>query len=229
MSHTYRLIKARTSFGAGGTSESLTVQAGDTVIVCLIKVTGATTKLGTAPSIGGVSMTQANSTQLAAASPEASCELWYLLNPNASPGPGSQTFAIGVSNGVGGFYTWAAGQSATGQSALQGSNGANGTSTNPAPGAITPSSIGNIGFAITAGGWTTWAPSAQAGTIIANTDDGADGGGEQYIITPNATAVNLGWTFATSDDWGAVAAFFKEVPQGKIAMLNQAVKRASYY
>jgi hypothetical protein len=229
MSHAYRLIKARTTYGASGPSESLTVQAADTVIVCMIKTTGATTKLGAAPSIGGVSLTQANSTQIAAVTPEASCELWYLLNPNASPGSGSQTFAFGNSNAVTGFYTWAAGQSATGKSALQGTNGANGTSTNPAPGSITPSAIGDIGFAITAGGWTTWAPSAQAGTIIANTDDGADGGGEQYIITPNATAVNLGWTFATSDDWGAVAAFFKEVPKGRITMLNQSVKRASYY
>lgn len=211
MAHTYRLIKARAAFTTTAPSDSLTVQAADTVIVCLIKVTGATTRLGAAPSIGGVSLTQANSTQIAAASPEASCELWYLLNPNVSPGAGSQTFTFGDSNAVSGFYTWVAGQAATGKSVLQGSNGANGTAVNPAPGSITPSAAGDIGFAITAGGWTTWAPTPQAGTVIANTDDGADGGGEQYIITPNATAVNLGWTFATSDDWGAVAAFFREV------------------
>jgi hypothetical protein len=229
MSHAYRLIKARTAYTTSGASDSLTLQAGDTVIVCMIKTTGATTRLAVAPSVGGISLTQANSTQLAAASPEASCELWYLLNPSASLAAGSQTFAMPNSGAVTGFYTWAAGQSATGKSAFQGANGANGTAVNPAPGSVTPSAIGDIGFAITAGGWTTWAPSAQAGTVIANTDDGADGGGEQYIITPNATAVNLGWTFATSDDWGAVAAFFKEVPKGRITMMNQAVKRASYY
>jgi hypothetical protein len=213
MAHAFRLIKARTSFGVGGTSESLTIQAADTVIVCMIKVIGATARTFGAPTIGGVSMTQATITQIAAASPEASCEMFYLTNLNAIPGAGSQTFAIPNGNGVSGFYTWAAGQSVTGRSSFVNAIGANGTSTNPAPGSITPNGGGDIGFAITAGGWTTWAPSAQAGTIIANTDDGADGGGEQYIITPNGTAVNLGWTFATSDDWGAIAAFFKEFPR----------------
>jgi hypothetical protein len=228
MAHTYRLLSGRTAFSVGGASTTATVNPTDTVIVCLVKVTGATTRLGTVPTVGGVAMTQASTAQLAAAAPECSCELWYLLNANQS---GSQTLAVPVSNGVSGFVTWAAGQSATGASSWQGEAGTNGTSTNPAPGSVTPSAAGNIGFAIVASGATTWAPTAQAGTIIANTDDGADGGGEQYIITPNATAVNLGWTFATSDDWGAISVFFKEQVRRTLSTMvsKQAIRRASYY
>lgn len=228
MAHTYRLLSARSLFSGTGASTTATINPTDTVIVCMIKVTGATTRLGAAPTVGGVSMTQASIAQKAAVSPECSCELWYLLNANQS---GSQTLAVPNANAVSGLVTWAAGQSATGASSWQGEAGTNGTSTNPAPGSVTPSAAGNIGFAIVASGATTWAPSAQAGTIIANTDDGADGGGEQYIITPNATAVNLGWTFATSDDWGAISAFFKEQVGRPLSTMvsKQATRRASYY
>jgi hypothetical protein len=99
-------------------------------------------------------------------------------------------------------------------SGFDGANGANTGATpavNPSPGAIVTTGIGDIVWAITAGGWTTWAPSAQAGTIIANTDDGADGGGEQFTVQAAAGSITMSWTFATTDDWGAVAAAFKEV------------------
>lgn len=208
MAHTYRLVQARTSFSAV-VNTNVTIQSGDTVVACLIKVTGGTNRTGGAPTLNGVAMTQANSTQKAASSPECSAELWYILNPGVS---GSVAFTLPNTNASAGFYTLTAGQSASGGSALQGSNGANNTSTNPAPGAVTPSAAGDIGFAIVASGAQTWSPTARAGTQIADTDDGAHGGGEQYIITPNTTAVNLGWTFGTSDDWGAVSVFIKQTP-----------------
>jgi hypothetical protein len=183
------------------------VNAADTVLVLMIKTVGGTNRAGGAPTFAGQTMLQADSTQKAAASPECSAELWYLLSPPAGAGTASipNTGAAQI------FYTIATGRSSTGQSALDGANGSNNTSTNPSPGAVTTTVAGDIGFAIVASGAQTWAPSAQAGTNIANTDDGAHGGGEQYFLDASTGSRTLGWTFATSDDWGAVAAFFKEV------------------
>lgn len=210
MAHSYGTNSARAS-SAGNpiTTASFTTSALDTVLVLMLKTVGATNRSGGSPTFAGLTMTQANSTQKAAASPEASAELWYLLNPPVGsyaatiPNTGSATIK----------YTIATGRAASGfKSAFDGANGGNNTSTNPTPGAVVTTENGDIGFAITAGGWTTWSPSAQAGTVIANTDDGADGGGEQYILQATAGSSTLNWTFGTSDDWGAVAAYFKEIP-----------------
>jgi hypothetical protein len=212
MAHTYALGQARTSSAANPVTFSYTVAPGDTVICLLIKGTGATNRAGGAPDWGGNVFTQANSTQKAVTSPEASCEIWYLLNPL----PGTQTLTIPNTGAITLKYTVVIGRAAAGgKSAFDAANGGNATSTNPTPGAVTVSEDGSIAFAITAGGWTTWAPSAQVGTVIANTDDGADGGGEQYSLV-NLGSLTLSWTFATSDDWGAVVAVFKEVPPQRL-------------
>lgn len=213
MAHTYALGKARTS-SAGNpiTSASYVVAAGDTVICLMIKTVGATNRAGAAPDLGAAgTFTQANSTQKAASSPEASAELWYLLNPT----PGTYTLTIPNTGAATIKYTVAIGRCAAGGLSYFGAaNGGNATSTNPTPGSVN-CEPGDIAFAITAGGWTTWAPSAQAGTVIANTDDGADGGGEQYSIRPTSGSFTLNWTFGTSDDWGAVVATFRETPPNK--------------
>lgn len=210
MAHTFGKSTVRTSSAANPiTSAAFSIVVGETVLVLLLKVNGATDRTGGAPSFAGLTMTQANITQKAAASPEASCELWYLLNPPI----GSWTVNIPNTSALTIFYTLATGKAKPGgKSAFDAAAGANGTSTNPAPGSITTSEDGCIGFAVVASGATTWTPTAQAGTVIANTDDGAHGGGEQYHLQPSAGAINLGWTFGTSDDWGAVCAYFKEVP-----------------
>jgi hypothetical protein len=230
MAFTYRLVQARTAYSVVAVNTNVTLVTGDSVVAVLIKVTGASARTGGAPTLAGVAMTQASTAQFAAASPEAGAELWYTLNPNAA---GSTALTIPDGNAVAGFYTVVSGQASTGVAGLTNAAGANGTSTNPAPGSITPTAAGDIGFAIVASGATTWNPSPQAGTVIANTDDGAHGGGEQYVIAPNTTGINLGWTFGTSDDWGAVAVFFKEAPPRPIPdrklMIGQAVRRASYY
>lgn len=208
MAHTFALRQARTSSAGNPITVSLTVQKGDTVIAVLLKVVGSTNRAGGAPTWGGSVCTQANSTQKAASSPEASAELWYLENPT----PGTATLTIPNTGAATCKYTIVAGQARSGgHSKFAGASGGNATATNPSPGAVNVGEDGMIAFAITAGGWTTWAPSAQVGTIIANTDDGADGGGEQYILNPPEGPHTLGWTFATSDDWGAVSAYFAEV------------------
>lgn len=208
VAHTYALGKARANSSGNPITTSYTVATGDTVICLMIKGVGATNRAGGSPTLGGYTFTQANSTQKAVTTPEASAELWYILNPL----PGTYTLTIPNTGAISIFYTVGVGRAAAGgKSELDGTNGANNTAVNPSPGAVTVTQTGDIGFAITAGGWTTWAPSAQVGTVIANTDDGADGGGEQYILNPAIGSHTLSWTFATSDDWGAVAAYFKEI------------------
>lgn len=210
MAHTFGKSSARTS-SAGNpiTSASFTVDQGETVLVLMLKIVGATDRAGGDPSFGGVAMVQASTAQKAAASPEAIAELWYLINPPL----GTWTCTIPNSGALTIFYTLATGKAAAGgHSALDGVSGANNTGTNPAPGSITTTQDGDIGFAVCATGAQTWSPSARAGTQIADTDDGAHGGGEQYHLQATRAAIDLGWTFGTSDDWGAVAVYFKEVP-----------------
>ena len=214
MSHTFGKNSTRTS-SAGNpiTTASFSIIAGETVLVLLLKGAGGTSRAGGAPTFAGIVMSQANSTQKAAASPEASAELWYLLNPPI----GTWTCTIPNTGAITCFYTLATGKAkAGGKSALDVANGANNTAANPSPGSVTTTDDGDIGFAIVATGAQTWSPSAQAGTVIANTDDGADGGGEQYLLQSSKGAIDLNWTFATSDDYGAVVAFFKEIPPNAI-------------
>jgi hypothetical protein len=211
MAHIRRSVQVRTSSAGNPISVNITTQAADTVLVLMIKVVGATNRAGGAPTFGGVAFQQANSTQKATTAPEASAELWYLVNPLH----GTLNLTIPNTGAATTFYTVEAGQAQAGMtSAFDGANGANTgavDAANPSPGAIVTTGTGDIVWAITAGGWTTWVPSAQIGTVIANTDDGADGGGEQFTIQAAAGSISLGWTFATVDDWGAVAAAFKEV------------------
>lgn len=216
MAHTYALGQARASSAGNPVTQSYTVAPGDTVICLMIKNTGATDRAGGSPTLSGgdtvngkATFVQASTTQKAATTPEAGAELWHLLNPI----PGTYTLTIPNTGGITLKYTVGIGRAAAGgRSAFGSANGGNATSTNPTPGAVTVNSAGEIAFAITAGGWTTWAPSAQVGTLIANTDDGADGGGEQYSLNPTIGALTLSWTFGTSDDWGAVVARFYEIP-----------------
>lgn len=191
------------------TTGSLTIGAYNKVVVLMIKTLGANDRTGGSPTFASQTMTQASTTQKAAASPEAGCELWYLLDPPAGAGtasiPNAGTLTI--------FYTVAMGRassSVSGLVLLDAASGGNATSTNPTPGEASLTTYGCLGFAVTAGGWTSWAPSAQIGTLIANTDDGADGGGEQYINGAGPGAHSLSWTFGTSDDWGAVSVYFRE-------------------
>lgn len=208
MAHTIGTIPARASSTANPITFSHAITQGETVLVLMLKVDGATNRTGGSPTWGGYTFQQASTTQKAAASPEASCELWYVLNPL----PGTNTLTIPNAGSLTVFYQVATGRALNGgYSALDVTTSANGTSANPAPGSVTTTQDGDIGFAVVATGAQTWSPSAQAGTVISNNDDGAHGGGTQYHLQATMGAINLGWTFGTSDDWGAVVAYFKEV------------------
>ena len=178
----------------------------------MLHVQTGTNRAGGSLTWNGETLLQANSTQKAAASPEGSTELWYLLNPL----PATANLIIPNTGALTIRYVVAAGSAvAGGASFLRSSNGGNGTSTNPTPGAAAYQA-GDIGFATSFSGATTYAPGTPAGTTIQWTDDGAFGGATQYTIPGAAGSTALGWTFSASDDWGAVSAFFGEYPPTSI-------------
>ena len=208
MAHTYSRAGTRTS-SAGNpiTVASTAINAGETVFVVMLHVVGGTNRAGGSLTWGDYTLTQANSTQKAATSPEGSTELWYLLNAL----PNSKTLTIPNTGAATIFYqtAWAKAKGG-GTSLFRGANGSNGTSTNPTPGAVT-AGIGDVGFATVFSGATTWNPSGRGGTQIQDTDDGANGGGTQYKLIVANGSDTLNWTFGTSDDWGCVSAYFSEV------------------
>lgn len=212
MAHTFGTNSSHVSSAANPIDVSFTTVTEDTVLVLMLVVNGATDRTGGAPTFAGRIMTQASTTQKAVTSPEASAELWFIVRPLIG------TYNVSIPNA--GVLTVrhmiATGRAAPGGSSeLDQANGANATATNPSPGAITTTTDGNISFAVVATGAQTWAPSAQAGTVLNNTDDGATGTGRQYHLQATKGALTLSWTFATSEDYGAVVASFKEVPPPK--------------
>lgn len=208
MAHTIGSLPARASSASNPITFSLDVAAGETVLVVMLHVQGATNRAGGALSWGEFTLSQADAVQKAATSPEGSTELWYLENPP----PGSKTLTIPNTGALTIRYQVALARAkGGGRSKFNAASGSNGTSTNPTPGAIAACLAGDIVFATVFSGATTWAPSAQAGTVIQNTDDGAFGGGTQYSIRGADGSFTNNWTFGTSDDWGAVAAAFSEI------------------
>lgn len=214
-----RIIQHTSSASNPINAGSVTVNAGECVLTLALKVRGASDRTGGAPTLGTFTAVQRNSTQKAAATPEASAELWDFLNVP----PGSYTLTIPNAGALTVFYELdAAASDSGGKAEFDAANGGNNTSTNPTPGAVTRSAPGNFSIAVVATGAQTWAPSPQAGTNIHNTDDGADGTGLQYV-NGGTGSLTLNWTFGTSDDWGAVVATYKEVPP--VALNNYAASR----
>jgi len=221
MAHTFGTNTALAASSASPLRTNVTIENGETVAVLALKVVGATDRTGGAPTLNGVPMTQANSTQKAAASPECSAELWYVTNWK----PGTYLLELPNNSGASIYRQWLTGKAAPGMgSQFDSANGANATGTNPSPGSVTPRTNGAILFAIVATGAQTWAPSAQAGTSTNNSDDGAHGTGIQYYLQSTAGAFNLNWTFGTSDDYGAVVAAFVECPAVSLNNYNCCVK-----
>src|SRR5689334_17571501 len=132
MAHTIGSLPARASSTGNPITFAQAVAYGESVMVVMLKVVGGTDRAGGALTWNGYTLLQANSAQKAAASPEASAELWYLLNPPNGLG----TLTIPNTGGLTIFYQVAFGKSATGRSTFNAANGGNATSTNPTPGAI---------------------------------------------------------------------------------------------
>lgn len=197
---------------AAGTSNpqsaSYTCGANATLlVVSLIYANG--TRTG-APTYNGVALIQADQTRKAATSPEACAELWYMLAPPVGsaytvsvPNPNGLSLEVGISS-----YIAQAGYS----SMLEMASGGQNTSANPSV-SLTTKIAGDVLVAVVASGHDTWAPSAQSGTALYNTDNGSWGGGHQYYLQSSAGAKAMSWTQA-SDDWGLVVAAFAEVRTG---------------
>lgn len=208
MGYTIGTISTRTASSTNPVTTSITVDPGATLLVVMLVATGATNRAGGSLTWGTQTLTQAGTTQKAAASPEVSAELWYLLNPGA----GTNTLTIPNTGAISIRYHVArAACIAGGRSSFIGQTGANNTSTNPTA-TVAVGEPNVILFAVVGSGATTWAPSARNGTQISDTDAGADGDGFQYKINAAAGDQQMGWTFGTSDDWGLCAAAFGEVP-----------------
>ena len=211
MAHTFGNASASASASTNPVvSATFTPTAGSTCLVAVLCVTGATNRAGAAPTYAGTTMTQASTTQKAAASPECSLEVWYVTGTAAATAgtlsiPNTGTLAI--------FYVLATGKAGSGMgSAFDVAGGGNNTSTNPSVALASATTVnGDIVFAAIANGAQTWAPSARTGTQIHDTDTGGFGYGTQYLLQATAGAQTMAWTFGTSEDWGAVAVAFKEV------------------
>lgn len=210
MAHTIGTLGAHTSSAANPATQSVTVAPAETLLVLLLKTAGATDRAGGAPTFNGVAMLQAGTTQKAAASPECGAELWYY------PGqPPVGTFTLSIPNTGTATLFWracAASAPAGGGSRFSAASGGNATGTNP----TSTLSLGEpacICFAIVASGAQTWASTARNGTLIGDHDDGAHGTGYQYVLNVASPGTQqMGWTFATSDDYGTCAAAFAELP-----------------
>jgi len=187
---------------------TIVVAPGETVLVVMLVTTGSTNRAGAAPTYGSQTFLQADTVQKAATSPEASAELWYLIDPVV----GSATLTIPNTGAATIRYVVVAGRApAGGGSEFLIAGGANNTSTNPTV-SLQLGAPGVIWFSVVASGAQTWAPSARNGTQISDTDDGANGDGFQYGLVAAPALQAMGWTFGTSDDWGVVAAAFCEKP-----------------
>lgn len=208
MAYTIGALAARTSAATNPITVAHTINAGETVLVLMMKVVGATDRTGGAPTYGGRAMVQASTTQKAASTPECSAELWYLTNPKVGAG----TLVIPNAGSLTIFYERAAAKAPLGYgSVVNAVVGANATSVNPTA-TLQLTEPNTIIFSIVATGAQTWAPSARTGTLIADSDDGATGTGSQYLITNTIGAQVMGWTFATNEDYGTVAAAFSQQP-----------------
>ncbi len=133
------------------------------------------------------------------------CEVWFL--PNAPAGLTTVTYTHGTSAAGGGnVSSWNDDLDSPGDT---GAN-ANGVSTAPASGSITPGILENlvVGVAVTNVAKT----GGPTGTTTALTELNWTGTRwllPAYIIQTAATGVNAGWTLGSSANWDAVIASFK--------------------
>lgn len=209
MAHTF---DTSLRFPASGTSTtnplstSFTCGAGTTVLVVMLNYAGGSDRAGGAPTYNGLSLTQADQNRRGTTNPEGTAELWYLLNP---PTGAAYTVSVPNSGGVAMSMVIASAISASGASALDVTNGGGGVSANPSV-SVDTTVNGDVIFAVVVDGAQSWAPTGRTGTQLYDTDNGAWGGGAQYLLQTSAGTQAMGWTFGTSEDWGLVVAAFKE-------------------
>lgn len=211
MAHTIGTLPSRSTAQTGNPiTFSQAVVAGETVFVLMLKIDGNTTRAGGAPTWGEYTFTQADQTRGVT---EALAELWYIVNPLAQ----TKTVTIPNTGGLTIYYQVAMAKAkGGGHSAFDVAVGASTTGTNPSPGALTPSTAGSAIFAMYAGGHQDVTTGTPSQTNISQNDDGNHGSCYQYAMQAAIAAITMSWTHGTSDDYGAIAAAFREIPPNAV-------------
>jgi hypothetical protein len=227
MTHTADPVPVRfnavnTTSTANPLTQTYTCGSGATVLIVFLFYAGGTARSGGAPTYNGVALTQVDTQAKGTTSPEASTEMWYLLDP-----PTGSALTVSVPN---------AGGLAMGGTIMSRKAPAGKTTRFDAGDAVdkatgtNPTHALNVGadtfvVACVADGANAWSPTAFTGTAIHNDDWGTWGGSSQLIDhTGAAGSQTMTWTFGTSEDHGVVIASFKEVSSGVLSVtLDDAV------
>src|SRR3990167_359553 len=171
----------------------------------MIMWAGQTARTGGNPTYNGVALTEASTRQGVT---ETSVELWYILAP-----PVGSALSVSVPNG-GGLTMWvyvASGNAAAGNTCVLDAVGQNATTGENPNVSITTLTANTLVFAVVATGDNAFAPTARTGTSLYEEDIFTYGSAGQYANLAGTGAQTLSWTDTTSDDYGAIAAAFKEV------------------
>jgi hypothetical protein len=183
-------------------------------VVAMLFYAAATQRTGGTPTYGGENMLQAESL---AGVTEAVCEMWYLINPPT----GQQTISIPNANTRTAWVNIVGVNATSGCSVTVDDTGINETTAaNPTVQLVTTTAA-FLAFACVATGDNTFNPTAQRGTEIYNDDPATYGSASQYLSGSASGTVNMFFTEATSDDYGALAIAFKEaLGLSKITVAN---------
>ena len=200
-------------------TSAYTCGANAKLLVLGIVIGGSVQRGGGMPTYNGVELTQADETRQYAVNPEASCELWYLLEPTTGsavqisiPNPTSLTLHVQASsyNVTPGFT-----------SALDVEDGNTGLSASPSV-SVTPTEDGDVIVGVLGCG-QDYAPPARSGTELNTTDNGSYSDSNQYTLQATAAAIATSWTtgvygggvygrglYGGADDWCMSVAAFKQ-------------------
>ena len=192
-------------------TQSITCASSVRLLVVMITVGGATTRTGGAPTYNGTALTQASTTTYYATSPEASIEMWYLINPSIGtynvsiPNNGSLDVSLITSRfspALGASVAFIDAQSNTGVST--------------APGSATHSDYHyeDLMVAMFASGSDSIASYCTGTQLIVQQDRGTYIAGAAYrqfsfMTIPTAYSISCG--NLTNEDWAVVSGVFREV------------------
>ena len=184
------------SFACGANAKALVV---------MIFYAASTQRTGGTPTYNGLELTQVESL---AGVTEASCEMWYLLDP---PTGAPYDVVVQNDNTRTAWVHYISINAASGKTCAVDDTGINET-TAAYPNVTVITTVSDaFTVACVATGDNSFAPSATRGTVIYTDDPAAYGGGSQYLSGSASGSLVMTWTDSTSDDYGAIGVAFKEV------------------
>ena len=192
-------------------TQSITCDSSVRLLVVMITVGGATTRIGGTPTYNGTALTQASTTTYYATSPETNIEMWYLINPSI----GTYNVSIPNNGSLGVSLITSRFSPALGASiAFIDAQSNTGVSTAPGSATHTDYHYEDLMVAMFASGSDSIATYCTGTQLITQQDHGAYIAGAAYrpfsfITIP--TAYSISWGNLTSEDWAVVSAVFREV------------------